>query len=302
MKIPTSVATGAEPHIIQRIRTAARTEAAFLPVHARFGVRAVAAEAGRVEVAQRMGPYCLDRHDRLSPGAFLVGADTVLGSAIASRFDDDRSVVSLTLHLQFLTMEPGRAEEFRLRADAEHVTDQVGAATGQIVDDTGRLVALMSTECAVVANGTLPTLHPGHPLDDPLGNPVAAEPDNDLTPLAVARLGARTFTAEDGALVVTATSVPDLGNSRGDLQGGVLGLMAEQAISACLIRATPALAAADAMSLDVSFLRAVRPDHPHVRILARPEHASRRFAVARALGHDDSGRSVVSVSGSRYRG
>jgi uncharacterized protein (TIGR00369 family) len=197
-------------------------------------------------------------------------------------------------------MDAGAAREFCLRAEAAHITESAASATGQIVDDTGRLVALMSTRCAVVRNDRPPPVGPTYPLDDCLIP--AQRPDDEFSPLATARVAARSFSVEDGAVGVAATSTPELGNSRGDLQGGVLGLLAEQAVSACLIRATPALAAADSMDLHVSYLRAVRPDHPHIRIVARPEHASRRFAVAHGAGHDDSGRAIVSVSGSRYRG
>jgi uncharacterized protein (TIGR00369 family) len=291
-----------EPRIIQRIRAAADAGAALLPVHARFGVRAVSAEIGRVEVAQRMGGYCLDRHGRLSPGAFLVGGDTALGSAIASRLTDNLSVVSLTIHFQFVRMDPGAAHEFRLQAQATHIGEHSGSATGQIVDDTGRPVAHMSTHCAFVRNDTPPPVSPGFPLNDSQLTLTSGGPDEELAPLAATQLGARAFAAENGELAVAAMSTPDMCNSRGDLQGGVLGLLAEQAVSACLIRGTPALAVADAMDLDITYLRAVRPDHPHIRIVARAEHASRRFAVAHGVGHDDSGRAVVSVSGSRYRG
>ena len=289
-----------EPGIVHRIRAAAAADAAFLPVHARFGVRAVSAEVGRVEVAQRMGPYCLDRHGRLSPGSFLVGSDTALGSSIASRLPDDRSVVSLTIHLRLLEMDAGASREFRLIAKAAHLTGSAASATGRIIDDTGRLVALLSTHCAVVPSDRPLPVGTSYPLDDCLVP--EQRPDSEFSPLATTCADARSFSVEDGAVGLAATATPELGNSRGVLQGGVLGLLAEQAVSASLIRATPALAAADSMDLHVSYLRPVRPDHPHLRIVARPEHASRRFAVAHGVGHDDSGRAVVSVSGSRYRG
>ena len=80
----------------------------------------------------------------------------------------------------------------------------------------------------------------------------------------------------------------------------MLGLLAEQAITACLIRSAPALADAETMELDISYVRAVRADHPHLEITARADHAGRRFGVARAQGRDDSGRVVVLASGSRY--
>ena len=277
-----------------------------MPVHAQFGVHALGARPGHIEFGQRMGPWLLDRHGRLCPGAFLVAADAALGSAIASTLDGT-SVMSLTLHAEFVTLDPGDAAGFTVRGGGVQASAGSGFATGEIIDDTGRLIARISTHC-----GFLPlTLPPGSAA---VGYPISAAPEpaelgalraadtgTELAPIAAHRAGATLFADHaDDAVQVRATSTPAVRNGRGDLQGGVLGLLAEQAITACLLRGTPTLARATAAELDIAYLRPVRAEVPDVVLVARSEHAGRRFALARAQGRDGAGRLVVSASGSRY--
>ena len=77
-------------------------------------------------------------------------------------------------------------------------------------------------------------------------------------------------------------------------------MLAEQAITACLVRASPPMATADTMELDITYLRPVRAEVPELRITARSDHAGRRFALAHASARDGAGQLVVSASGSRY--
>ncbi|QTI70991.1 PaaI family thioesterase [Gordonia polyisoprenivorans] len=293
--------TTTRPRVLDRICTAAVTDQAFIAVHARFGVRAARAEIGYVEVAQAMGNYCLDRKGRLSPGAFLVGVDAALGAAVASRLPDLVSVASLTIHLEFIDLRPTRTVDFVFRGRATHIGEDTGFAGGEIVTDTGRVVAHMSTQCAFVPIDTPPPVIPGCPIDASLLT-LSDGGDEALAPLATARAGARLLAGGEDEVQLTATSKPDMCNSRGTVQGGVLAMLAEQAVTAALVRSNPALAEADTMSLDITFIRPVVPERPHVEIVARTEHATRRFASAHAVGRDNSGRVVITASGSRYRG
>jgi uncharacterized protein (TIGR00369 family) len=289
----------ADHWIIGRISTAAASGSSVMPVHAQFGVRALEARPGHTAFGQAMGPALLDAHGRLCPGAFLVAADAALGSSVASALSPMTSIMSLTIHAQFVTLEPGRASDFTVRADAVHVGPESGLSAGEIVGDDGRLIARISGHCGFTpvdappstgASGTAP--HP--PLN-------GAQPDSELAPIAVHRAGARLHVGDDGDVRVSASSTPATRNSRGDLQGGVLALLAEQAISACLVRRTPALAQADTMELDITYLRPVRIEEPDVEFVARAEHAGRRFGLAHARAVDGAGRLVVSATGSRYR-
>jgi len=291
----------AGPPIVDMIRAAALHDRALVPVHAHFGVRAVAAEIGQVEVAQAMGSYCLDPHGRLSPGAFLVGADAALGAAVASQLPDQLSVISLTLRMEFIRLQPAAAEDFLIRGRVAHIGDHSGFAHGEIVSDVGDVIAFLSTHCAFAPNHAAAPAGPGFPIDRSLRS-LAAHGDDVLGPLATVRAGARLVDGNDGEVRLVASPTAEMSNSRGDVQGGVLGMLAEQAVTACLIRNTPAVAGADAMELNVTYVRPLRSERPDIEIVARPEHASRRFASAHAVGHDSSGRVVITASGSRYRG
>lgn len=248
-----------------------------------------------------MGSYCLGRSGRLSPGAFLVGADAALGAAAASRLPDHLSVVSLTIHMEFVRLRPDAAKDFLFQARVTHVGDDSVFADGKIVDDTGGLVAHMSTHCAFTRIDVPPSVTAGFPIDLSLLC-LADGGDDSLAPIATARAGARLVDATEGEVRIAASPTPDMCNSRGGVQGGVLGLLAEQALTACLIRSTPEVAEADTADLNITYLRPVHPDRPRIEIVSRAEHASRRFASAHAVGYDNSGRAVISASGSRYCG
>jgi len=293
--------TAPKEWLLERIRAAAAAEAALLPVHATFGVRAVDAQPGRTAFGQRMGPWLLDRTGRLCPGAFMVAVDAALGSAVNTALAEASTVMSLTIHAQFVTLDPAGARDFTVRARAGHVGPVSGFSSGEIVDDGGRLIATVSTQCGFLGLAAPPPLSSG-PVDLAGGDWATGPGDGPLALLAERRAGARLVHAADGRVTVTAASPPTVRNSRGVVQGGVLALLAEQALSACLVHSSAALAGADTMELDVSYLRAVDAEHPDLQITAHTEHAGRRFGLAHATAQDGAGRIVLSATGSRYGG
>jgi uncharacterized protein (TIGR00369 family) len=284
--------------IVDRIRTAAAQNAAYIPVHAQFGVRALDARPGRTSFGQQMGPHLLDARGALCPGAFLIAADAALGSAIVTQLPAGQSVMSLTIHAHFVSLDAQNATDFEVRAESVHLGERSAFSIGTITDDHGRTVAHISSQCGYSAAPR--TFGPQTPVPPPDLFVASAERDDALAPVAVQRAGAHLARSADGEVIITAISTPEVRNSRGDLQGGVLGLLAEQAVTASIVGSSPGLRDAETMELDISYVRAVRADHPRVEITARTEHPGRRFAVARAQGRDDSGRIVVLASGARY--
>jgi uncharacterized protein (TIGR00369 family) len=285
--------------LVEGIRASAAENASLMPVHAEFGVRAIDAQPGRIEFGQAMGPWLLDGTDRLCPGAFLVAADAALGTAVATMLPTELSVMSLSLRAQFATLDPGTAGDFRITGEAVELGARSGFAAGTIVDDHGRVIARISTHCGFLP--AVPRAFAPVPLPAPDAGPTGSSAgDARLAAIARRRTHARIVEDPSDSLILAAVSTPSVRNARGELQGGVLALLAEQAITACLVRDSPAMAAADTMELDITFLRPVRAEHPEVQVTARCEHAGRRFALARAQAHDAAGRLVVSASGSRY--
>src|SRR4051795_10902379 len=133
--------------LVEGIRASAAENASLMPVHAEFGVRAIDAQPGHIEFGQAMSPWLLDGHGRLCPGAFLVAADAALGTAVATMLPRDRSVMSLTIHAQFMTLDPGRASDFTVTGEAVSIGAGSGFAAGSIIDDHGRMIARISTHC-----------------------------------------------------------------------------------------------------------------------------------------------------------
>ncbi len=291
--------------LVERIRAAAAEEATLLPVHATFGVRALEARAGYTQFGQRMGPWLLDRDGRLCPGAFMIAADAALGSAINTALADGLTVMSLSIHAHFVTLDPGAADDFTVRAEAEHLGSTSGFAAGEIVDGAGRLIARLATQCAYVPIAEPPAIAVG-PVRIAEEDWTAPGGSGGLAAIAERRVSARLVDSRDGQITITAESGPAVRNSRGVLQGGVLGLLAEQALTACLVRSSPALVRAETMELSLSYLRGVGADQPDdrpaIEVTAQAEHAGRRFAVARATCRDAAGRLVASAVGSRYAG
>jgi acyl-coenzyme A thioesterase PaaI-like protein len=291
--------------LVERIRAAAAEKAAMLPVHATFGVRALGAEPGSTQYGQRMGPWLLDREGLLCPGAFMIAADAALGSAVNTALTDGLTVMSLTIHAQFITLDPGAADDFTVRAETQHMGATSGFSAGEIVDDGGRLIARLSTQCGFLPLAGPPAI-PRVPVRIADEDWTAPTSTTGLAAVAERRVGARLVDSREGQVTISAESGPTVRNSRGVLQGGVLGLLAEQAISACLVRSSPALIRAETMELDVSYLRGVAADQPGdppaLQIAARAEHAGRRFALARATCRDAAGQLVMSAVGSRYAG
>jgi acyl-coenzyme A thioesterase PaaI-like protein len=291
--------------LVERIRAAAAEGAALLPVHAAFGVRALAAGSGRTQFGQRMGPWLLDRDGLLCPGAFMIAADAALGSAVNTALADGQTVMSLSIHAQFVTLEPGAADDFTVQAEVQNLGTTSGFSAGEIVDDAGRLIARLATQCGYVPIAEPPLIAVG-PVR--IAEEDWTEPGSPggLAAIAERRVGARLVDSGDGQITISAQSGPAVRNSRGVLQGGVLGLLAEQALRACLVGSSPALVRAETMELDVSYLRGLganQPDdRPGLQVTARAEHAGRRFALARATCRDAVGRLVVSAVGSRYAG
>jgi uncharacterized protein (TIGR00369 family) len=292
--------TGSEHWIVERVRAAAASGSAYIPVHAVFGVRARDAAPGRTAFGQAMGSHLLDAAGMLCPGAFLIAADAALGSAIATMLPPTDSVLSLSLHAEFCTLDPGTAADFTIRAHDVEIRGTSGFARGEIRDDNGRPIARLSTQCGYTPVSRSRWSTDPVPVPVPSEHVPSAAPRSGLAAIAEHRAGARIVEDTDDALTVAARSTPEICNSRGDLQGGVLGLLVEQALTARLVRATPALSCASTAELDLHFVRAVRADHPEVEITARSEHAGRRFGVARAAGRDGAGRLVVSAFGSRF--
>lgn len=298
--------------LVDLVRAAAAERRALVPVHARFGVRCVGADTGRVDMGQSMGPHLLDGADALSPGAFLIAADAALGAAIATALPTDRAPVSLTLDAQFLRLQVDGCSDFLVTGEVSHLDEGSASARGSIRDDLGRTLALLSTHCAVLPTRVRRSPGPGAsttsssthcvPLDD-MTLPASADHLPGLTPLAAHRAGVRRLPpGTDGDTRLALSAESGMCNSRGEVQGGVLGFVLEQAVTTCLRDQSPAGTNAGTMGLHVAYLRAVRPGQRPLEVVARPEHSGRRFATAHAVMRDGDGRAVASAMGSRYRG
>ena len=284
--------------IVEVLREAIAANQPFVPVHAVFGVLPVAVGHGTTTFRQDMGSHVLDRHGRISPGALFVAIDGALGSAIGTVLPEGRSLTTLHMRAQFLCLEPAGIGALTVRADVRHVGTDTAIADGEVLDDQGRLLARTSTRC-----GLLP--QPSPLRIDRTAAVLPAKPWVDegpgvLAAVAEHHLGARVAAVEPGHVVLTATPGPAVRNARGHVQGGVLGMLAEQAVTLAVLKASPDLVTSDAADLDFTYVRPATGDGRPLTVEARVEHAGRRFTVARAEVRDCEGRLVLLAAGSRY--
>jgi acyl-CoA thioesterase len=283
--------------LIERLRATAEVGAAFAPVHAVFGVHVVEVQKGRTVFAQDVDHRVLDADGRLCPGALLVGIDGVLGLAIGSTLPVDRSITTLSLHSEFVRVVPPERGTLVLRGRAEHIDEETATAVGEILDDDGRLYAHLSTRCAVLHQASTVTHEPIPPRDAD-GDPWTSA--HGLAPAAERLTRARVSATSSTGATVTAVASDAIGNMRGHLQGGALGMLAQQAVSAAVRQCAPHLATATAVGLDVQFIRPALVDGGVLTADAQVVHVGRRFAVVHATVRDAAGRTLVLATGSLY--
>jgi uncharacterized protein (TIGR00369 family) len=268
-------------------------------------------EAGHTVVRQAIDDRHMDPAGRLCAGALLVGIDAVLGCAAGTVLTPGRTITTLQIRAHFvrLAMPPGQA--LLMRARTVHVDDQTVVASGEVIDDRGRLVATISTRCGVLvpsssalseAPASFLVLESGvqHGHDNATERAGALNDRPALAASATRHFGAKVTRWSGDRLTVSGTAAPVVANTRGDVQGGALGLFAEQALTAALIHGSPPLRCADSFDLELTFVRGARADGTVLSTDALVQHRGRRFAAGRAEVRNSAHLAVLFASGSRY--
>jgi uncharacterized protein (TIGR00369 family) len=284
---------------------------AIAAVHDVFGVRMIHVEAGHTVVRQAIDDRHTDSAGRLCAGALLVGIDAALGCAAGTVLGPGRTITTLQIRAHFvrLAMPPGHG--LLMRARTVHVDDQTVVACGEVIDDRGRLVATISTRCGVLVQSSSPLSEapasflalesgdqPGHDGGTARAGAVVDRPA--LAACATRHFGAKVNAWSADRLAASGTAEPAVANTRGDVQGGALGLFAEQALTAALIHGSPPLRCADSFDLELTFVRGARADGTALSANAVVQHRGRRFVAGRAEVRNSAHEAVLFASGSRY--
>lgn len=289
------VADGAP--LYTRLRAVVDAGVNRLPLHGLLGAQIVEILPGRCTFTQRVDSRVLDDAGRLIPGTLFVAADGALGSAIGTCVPASLSMTTLELSVEFVRLGRPSADQLTVWAGLNQVSELSALASGEITAG-GEAIARISTRCALIPRP------PSAPVPTPPDQPgFPAQPDGPGTDDWRAHLRPRLQSVSADGATVTGVADRGLVNSRGDTQGGVLGLLAEQAITAALDVAAPVVGGGppDAATFDVTFVRPSVGNDAVLTATSTVEHAGRRFAVARAVVTDPRGRPLVLARGTRLR-
>ncbi|SNQ50425.1 hypothetical protein FRACA_460015 [Frankia canadensis] len=288
------------------LRATADTGVDLVPLHTLFGATIADVSPGHATYVQHVDGRILD-DGRLLPGALFVGVDATLGSAIATCVPVDLTMTTLEMTVEFVRLGAPLGDRLRVRASLGHSSERSALASGEVTTAAGEVLARISTRCGVIRQIPSPTPPPAPAEASPAA--VDASPDQSAEPAGDGRpardwrphLGLRTVSASASGATLVAAAGPGLTNMRGHVQGGVLALLAERAITTALDEAAPASDGGqpDAATFDLTYVRPATGDGTPLTATAEVEHAGRRFAVARAVVTDSRGRPVLLARGTR---
>jgi uncharacterized protein (TIGR00369 family) len=262
---------------LDRLRAA--TGSAPVPVAVSLGIAIESVDEGRMTARLADAAPAVLR----GPGPALVMMDMVLSAVITTVLPTERAISTLTLHWAGTGPFPTAAGPLVGIGTVVHVTEDSALSTGQLVDDSGDVVAIVTNRSALLPRP-----------DGWTGGWAAAQaPD-----------GPPGFTALDldgGPSRWTGVGAPSLSNTVGAVQGGVVAAVCAHVLDEVVGAARPHLAGAT-VDLDVTYLRPVPSDGSAFAVDAEPVHTGSRLSAARAGIRDATGRLAITAAATHWRG
>ena len=247
-------------------------------------------DAGVCRASMSCGPWAAGPDGRPSAGVLGVLLDAVLGQAtLVGRAPDGWA---LTTELAVDLAGPVPLEGgLECAASVVHVDGEGVLARGQVLDDTGRVVAV-ATEWGKFVDGP-PDLAPPPPVPVPRARDLVELLGGALVPAADG--SAPTASVQDGPSLRLPGS-PALSNELATVHGGILATASELAAVAAL----PASAGRSFVtgSLRIAYLRP-SPVTGDTLFRTRPVHAGRSFGVVQVEAWSGSGRLATTATVTR---
>jgi uncharacterized protein (TIGR00369 family) len=131
--------------MLERIRQLVRGEAEPPPIARLLGFNVTAVETGRVVVELDADERFANPMGTLHGGVLCDVADAAMGMAYASRLAEGESFTTLELKINFL--KPVWRSHLRATGTVTKMGRTVGLVECEILDDTGSLVAKVSSTC-----------------------------------------------------------------------------------------------------------------------------------------------------------
>jgi uncharacterized protein (TIGR00369 family) len=276
---------------IERLRLEVDGTIPMSPLGHLTGLRPTAAAAGDVTFTMPATPWLTGSNGLIPGGALAILADSPLAAAIGTALPPQTGLVTSELSLRYL--RPVRAGgDLMARGTLVHAGRSLGLSHVQVTDGAGRLIADGSSMCFIRAvppagAGVAPaednsstTAQRAAERPDPWQRPVLgevvgldiwdrmsglevfeAQKDGRLpNPPIHYLIGAQVVSVDAGQIVFALPAHRWITSPQRTVQGGVLAMLADLALSCAISTLTPAGTAVAAMDLKVNFLRPGLPD------------------------------------------
>ena len=260
-------------------------------------------------------------------GTLGILADIAFGCSIETKLPPATPYTTAELSLSFLRPAHG-GPTLSAGGQAIHVGRSVALSEAFLLEEgSDRLIAHGTSRCAV--------LPPIDPPPAPPAQPAAIEPDpearsdpyrrpwprdailsqevwdrfsgsevlerqlrGELPPPPIHHLtGIRPIQIEDGAATVALPATKWLTSPATTIQGGVLAMLADMAMTTAVQTTVPAGTAAAGLDLKVNYLRPALPDGRDLTARGAIVHAGRRLVIARAEIDNADGKPVALATG-----
>jgi uncharacterized protein (TIGR00369 family) len=244
-----------------------------------FALDGLTADGGTVRGGMITGPWMAGPGGRPGAGCLGVLVDDVLGYALIARRPQERWSVSTEISIDVLGPVPG--DGTRLQAETELlITDaQGGLASGRVLDESGRVIALCRQRGRFVPQ--LPLSGAEAALT---GGPQLPAPDPAAGTDAASLLGLRWAGPGSPEPVLEVTD--RLANPLGNLHGGVSLCASELVAIEALLPSGPPLVTA---SVHIAYLRP-SPIGTVASFTATVQHRGRTLGIVQVVGTNQAGK------------
>ena len=299
------------------------------PIARLTGAKPTDGAVGAATFSMPATPWLLGSQGLIAGGTLAILADGPLAAAIGSSLPPESGLVTSELSLRFL--RPVRAGgDLVANGTLVHAGRSLGLSHVRVIDGDGRLVADGSSMCFIrpvpwpggetlqteareptSADCSSPRLDPWQrpALGEVLGQEVwdrmsgleifQAQKDGELPNPPIHFLtGTRVVDVGPGEVVFALPAHEWLSSPQRTVQGGVIAMLADTALSCAIIASTPAGTAVAAMDLKVNYLRPVPADGRNLRAHGRVRHVGRTIAVAESEVTNADGKTAALATGS----
>jgi uncharacterized protein (TIGR00369 family) len=294
---------------IDQLRAMLSGETPAPPLSRLIGMQGLETDPGTATFTLPLTEWLCAADARIPLGMLTIPADAAMACAIIAELPASTAITTSELALrQLRPARPGST--LRSQATVVDAGPPVALAEVSLIDEAGMLIARGSSLCVWLTASADPAEDDAARAEDAAA-PGAGDgtPDPwERPPPDPRRFSAGALTPLTGLRAVAAAR----GEARfalpatrwlcapppGRVQGGVVALLADAAITAAIHSANPAAGTFVPIELKLNYLRPLASDGRDAQARAAVIHAGRRIAVAGAEVTDADGRAIAAASGS----